>query len=127
MADFFISYRRDDTAPVAGRLFDRLSYQFPKGSVFIDVHSIPYGVDFREHIRRVLGRCHVVLALLGNCWLEAEENAMRRIDDPGDYVRLEIVTALSTGIPIIPVLAENARMPKEQDLPKEMAEFVYLN
>jgi hypothetical protein len=122
-----ISYRRQDSSPVAGRLYDRLQAEFGKGSVFMDFDSIPYGVDFREHIKQTLKRAKVVVAIIGPEWTGGKELSNRRIDDPTDFVRLEVASALETGIPIIPVLINNTPMPDAQSLPPELEGLAFRN
>jgi len=121
-----ISYRRDDSTSVAGRLHDRLLTEFGKANVFMDFDSIPYGVDFREHIKRTLERADVVVAVVGPGWLGAQKEA-RRIDDPSDFVRLEIAGALHRGIPVIPFLIDDTPMPKPDMLPPDMQGFAFRN
>jgi hypothetical protein len=122
-----ISYRRQDSSPVAGRLYDRLQAEFGKDSVFMDFDSIPYGVDFREHIKQTLKRAKVVVAIIGPEWVGGKELANRRIDDPTDFVRLEVASALESGIPIIPVLVNNTPMPDAQHLPPELEGLAFRN
>jgi hypothetical protein len=122
-----ISYRRQDSNPVAGRLYDRLQAEFGKGNVFMDFDSIPYGVDFRDHIRQTLKRAKVVVAIIGADWSGGREATPRRIDDPGDFVRLEIASALENGIPIIPVLVNNTPMPEAKNLPAELEGLAFRN
>jgi hypothetical protein len=122
-----ISYRRQDSSPVAGRLYDRLQAEFGKGSVFMDFDSIPYGVDFREHIKQTLQRAKVVVAIIGPEWTGGKELANRRIDDPTDFVRLEVASALESGIPIIPVLINNTAMPDAKNLPPELEGLAFRN
>src|SRR2546423_924607 len=122
-----ISYRRQDSSPVAGRLYDRLQAEFGKGSVFMDFDSIPYGVDFREHIKQTLQRAKVVVAIIGPEWTGGKELANRRIDDPTDFVRLEVASALESGIPIIPVLINNTPMPEAKNLPPELEGLAFRN
>lgn len=122
-----ISYRRQDSSPVAGRLYDRLQAEFGKGSVFMDFDSIPYGVDFREHIKQTLKRAKVVVAIIGPEWIGAKDLANRRIDDPTDFVRLEVASALENGIPIIPVLVNNTPMPEAKSLPPELEGLAFRN
>src|SRR5947207_15882010 len=114
-----ISYRRQDSSPVAGRLYDRLQAEFGKGSVFMDFDSIPYGVDFREHIKQTLERARVVVAVIGPHWLGSRGKGTSRIKDPDDFVRLEIATALQRSIPVIPVLLDETPMPQAQNLPPD--------
>ena len=123
-----ISYRRQDSSPVAGRLYDRLQAEFGKGSVFMDFDSIPYGVDFREHIKQTLQRAKVVVAIIGPEWTGGGKDlSNRRIDDPTDFVRLEVASALENGIPIIPVLVNNTPMPEAKNLPPELEGLAFRN
>src|SRR4051812_21225570 len=122
MPDIFISYRRGDSAGHAGRLYDGLLSRFGDGNVFIDVDAIAPGVDFVERIRDAVASCDVILVLIGEDWISMSgADGTRRIDDPGDFVRLEIDAALERGIPIVPVLVEGARMPGPQELPENIA------
>jgi hypothetical protein len=122
-----ISYRRQDSSPVAGRLYDRLQDEFGKDSVFMDFDSIPYGVDFREHIKTTLQRAKVVVAIIGPEWLGEGGKSGRRIDDLTDFVRLEIAGALQHGIPVIPVLVNNTPMPDAKALPAEIEGLAFRN
>jgi hypothetical protein len=122
-----ISYRRQDSSPVAGRLYDRLQAEFGKGSVFMDFDSIPYGVDFREHIKQTLQRAKVVVAIIGADWSGDRDTSARRIDDPTDFVRIEIASALENGIPVIPVLVNNTPMPEAKNLPAELEGLAFRN
>ena len=118
----FVSYRRQETSHLAGRLYDRLADRFGEGQVFIDVATIEPGVDFAEEIFRAVAACKVLLAVIGPAWLTAaDERGRRRLDDPDDIVRLEIEAALSRGVRVIPILVEGAVMPTRQDLPESLA------
>lgn len=128
MNQIFICYRREDSAAVAGRLFDRLSEKFGKTAIFKDVDSIPLGVNFKAHLDSVVKKCDVVLVLIGENWLDGTRGIEeRRINDPRDFVRIELESALKRDIPVIPLLIENARMPSEEALPSELKEFAYRN
>ena len=116
----FVSYRRDDCQPQANGLTDGLCHRLPGADVFIDIDSIPPGVDFEEHIQRWIQSCDVVLVLIGDNWLDRDQSEHRRIDDPDDFVRLEVVAALERRRELIPVLVEDARMPHPRDLPEEI-------
>ncbi len=122
----FVGYRRDDTADVAGRICDALSVAFGDAQVFKDVDSMPVGADFAAHIRAVLPKCRVFLALLGPNWLDARASSgARRLDDPSDLVRVEIETALRTSkLLVVPVLINGAGMPTEAELPEAMRPLV---
>jgi hypothetical protein len=128
MAGIFISYRRSDTEGSAGRLFERCKAHFGAGSVFFDVTDIAPGQDFLEVIAQKIGACNVLLALIGDRWLDAaKRSGERRIDDPEDVVRREIITALRAKIPVIPVLMQSASMPRSEQLPDELAVLSHLN
>lgn len=128
MPKFFISYRRDDTGYVARMLADALVDEFGDDSVFMDIDAIPLGVDFRDHIAQAVGKSDTLLALIGDLWLDVRlADQRRRLDDPLDFVRLEITSALERGIPVIPILTSRAKMPSEHELPAPMAAMAYRN
>jgi len=113
MNGIFISYRRDDSAGHAGRLFDRLVARFGKRAVFMDVEGIEAGVDFVETIEMAVGGCDVLLAVIGRSWLDSRDSeGKRRLDDDQDFIRLETSAALARNVRVIPVLVEGARMPR---------------
>ena len=115
----FVSYRRQESAHLAGRLYDRLTDRFGEGQVFIDVNAIEPGVDFAEEISRAVAACQVLLAVIGPDWLMAvDERGRRRLDNPDDLVRLEIEAALARHVRVIPILVEGAVMPGQEDLPE---------
>ena len=118
----FISYRRDDTAYPAGWLYDRLTDRLGQGHVFKDVDSVELGEDFVEVITNAVGSCDVLLALIGDRWLSAtDDEGRRRLDDPNDFVRIEIEGALQRGVRVIPILVDGARMPRPGELPPSLA------
>lgn len=121
----FVCYRRDDSADVTGRIYDRLIERFGPDQVFKDVDSIPIGVDFRTHLAERIGACDVVLAIIGKRWLSADAEGRRRLDDEKDFVRLELEAALERDIPVVPVLVGNAEVPGAQDLPTTLAPLAY--
>jgi hypothetical protein len=116
----FISYRRDDAAGYAGRLEEALERRFGRGSVFRDVLDIPPGEDFVAAIRTRLAGAQAVLVLIGPRWAGGETPGLRRIDDAGDFVRLEIAVALDSRAVVVPVLLPGAEMPAEADLPVQL-------
>jgi len=119
----FICYRREETAYSAGWLFDRMADRFG-GQVFKDVDSLEPGDDWVEVITRVVGSCDVLLALIGDRWLTiTDEDGQRRLDDPDDFVRLEIEAALTRNVRVIPILVEGARMPRAAELPPSLAKL----
>jgi hypothetical protein len=117
----FISYRRDDSRGYAGRLQGDLSRRYSEEHVFRDV-EIPPGADFGEYITGLVDKCNVVLAIIGPRWLDARDReGERRIDDPQDWVRLEIERALARdGVEVIPVLVDGARLPPREELPDSL-------
>lgn len=116
----FINYRRDDSRADAGRLFDRLQARY-RDRVFRDVGSLEPGVEWHVAIERVLGSSDACIVVIGPRWLAvADANGKRRLDDPRDTVRQEVVTALANGMRVFPVLVGGAKMPAEEDLPEDM-------
>jgi hypothetical protein len=115
----FICYRREDSAGHAGRLYDELARRFSPEQLFFDVNTILPGVDFAETIRSAVGRSAAVLIVIGPRWLSAtDERGTRRLDDPADYVRVEIESALARDTLVVPVLVQDADMPRARDLPE---------
>ncbi len=128
MLNIFISYRRDDAGYVPGMLCERLRKVFGPSSVFIDLDTIPYGIDFRDHIIKAVSQCDVLLAIIGDTWLAARDDAgKRRLDDPGDFVRIEIEAAIARNIPIVPILIRNAAIPSPNDLPDTLQPLAFRN
>jgi hypothetical protein len=124
----FISYRRDDSADITGRIYDRLIQYFSREIVFKDVDSIPLGIDFRQHLENALSQCRVLLAIVGSDWMGSETaGGKRRIDDPRDHLRLELEVALARNIPVIPVLVRRASIPAEDQLPQSLRSLAYRN
>lgn len=117
----FISYRRSESAAHAGRLSDQLSAHFGSQITFFDIESIAPGRDFVEAIEAAVSSCEIMLVLIGQQWLTCTNERGRRLDDPKDFVRLEIAIALKRGIRVIPVLVQGATMPREEDLPADVA------
>lgn len=121
----FISYRREDTGWAADLLFEPLAEHLGKNQVFKDVDSIRLGDDFVEVINTAIGSCAVLLALIGDRWLTTTDNeGRRRLDNPEDFVRLEIETALKRNIRVIPILVQGARLPRADELPPRLAGLV---
>ncbi len=120
----FISYRRDDTDAVAGRLRDRLLVALPDWEVFMDVDSIAPGDDFLAVIDRRVSGAALVLAVMGERWAGPQG---KRILEPNDAVRREIAVALASGVRLLPVLVNGARMPAPASLPDDVASLASLN
>ena len=117
----FINYRRGDNSAAAGRLYDRLEQEFDKDNLFMDVDDISAGQDFVFELQRQVAECDVLLAVIGNRWLDvADAEGKRRLDNPDDFVRIEIAIALLLGKRIIPVLVNEAHMPAADALPEHL-------
>ncbi len=120
----FISYRRQDSAYPAGWLYDRLAERFGPEQIFKDVDSIELGDDFVEVITNAVGSCDVVLALIGKKWLRISDSGQRRLEDPNDFVRLEIEAAIERQVMLIPILVDGATMPRADQVPESIAAMV---
>jgi TIR domain len=117
----FINYRRDESGHAAGRLYGWLDQAFGLDKLFMDVNNIPAGLDFADNLTRQVAACDAMLAVIGPNWLNArDEHDDRRLDEPDDFVALEIAAALARNIPVIPVLVDGARMPKASELPDSL-------
>lgn len=116
----FISYRRGEDTASAGRLFDRLNRTFRR-QLFMDVDSIPPGEDFVAILEAEVAACDVLLALIGRGWLAAiDETGQRRLDNPADFVRIEVGAGLAQGKRVIPVLIDTVAMPRNDELPEDL-------
>jgi hypothetical protein len=123
-ARIFICYRRAESDWPAGWLYARLSEHFAETEIFKDVDSIELGDDFVASIVSAVESCDVLIAIIGPRWLTLEDDGgRRRLDDSGDYVRIELETALRRGIRVIPVLVDGATMPVAKVLPASLAEL----
>ncbi|MGO9172242.1 MAG: toll/interleukin-1 receptor domain-containing protein [Rhodomicrobium sp.] len=128
MTKIFISYRRQDTKAIAGRILDRLEAKFGRNDVFMDIDAIPPGVDFHDWISNQISTALVVLALIGPNWVNARDEAgNRRLDDPNDFVRLELEAAITRKIPLVPVLIDGALLPRTDELPESLGPLVRRN
>ena len=118
----FISYRRGDSAGHTGRLYDGLGAAFGDAAIFMDIDAIDPGVDFAQRIREALATCRVVLVVIGPRWIDASgDDGARRLDDPQDYLRMEIAAALQRNSAlVIPVLVAGADMPAPGQLPEPL-------
>jgi hypothetical protein len=128
-ANIFISYRRSDTAGHTGRLYDRLNNHFGgQVKIFMDLDSIAPGADFIATIEKAVGSCEALIAMIGDQWATLKDaEGKPRLQHPEDFVRAEVATALKRGILVIPVVVEGAPMPREKDLPPDLAKIVRLN
>lgn len=117
-----MSYRRDDASGHAGRLYDVLAARYGAEQVFMDIDAIPLGSEFGEVISRSVASCDVLIALIGRGWKQAmDSDGHRRLDDPDDFVRREIESALTHGVVVVPASVQGAEIPLAQELPPSLA------
>ena len=128
MSKIFISYRRDDAQGEAGHLMAELCRRYGNSNVFMDISAIAPGADFPHTIERAVTDSEIVLVLIGKAWLDLRNGlGQRRLDDPSDWVRLEIESALAQRRRLIPVLVQGSTMPREEALPVPMRPMARLN
>lgn len=124
----FISYRREEAAGHAGRLRDSLCARYGDDHVFMDLEMAP-GIDFVDELDRELGRCDVLLVVIGRAWVTLRDvHGRLRLEDPQDFVRREIETALArSDVLVVPVLVQGAAMPSPEQLPETMSALARRN
>ena len=129
MPRIMITYRRDDSAAITGRIFDRLTAHYGSDSVFRDIDAIPLGRDYRDYLAQVLDQSDIVLVIIGPRWRgqRGGGNKAERITSPSDPVRLEVEAALDKRKIVIPVLVLRSSMPRPEDLPPSLRELTYRN
>jgi hypothetical protein len=128
MPRIFVSYRREDNNADAGRIADRMRLEFGNDAVFIDVEGIRLGVDFVKRLTEEVARSDVVLVVIGRNWIDfADETGARRLDSPRDFVRIEIRAALQRHIRVIPILIDGAKVPRPDQLPRDIAPLAVRN
>jgi hypothetical protein len=124
----FISYRREDAGPAAGRLYDRFCILLGKRNVFLDVGTLNPGENYQAKIKSEIEKSDAVLVLIGNKWLNAEPGGHQpRLWNAGDLVRAEIREGLQRSTLLIPLLADGAQMPASEQLPDDIREIVMRN
>ena len=122
MPKIFICYRREDSQWPAQWIYNHLAGHFGSESVVFDIDTIPLGTDFREYLNQEVSKCDILLAAIGDQWLEILN---QRLDEPKDFVRIEIQAALEREIPVVPILVGRRSVPREKDLPPELAKLSY--
>ncbi len=131
MPKIFISYRRADSRTHAGRIYDKMTETFGKGDIFKDIDNIPFGRDFRGVLSEAVNACDVMLVIIGQHWLNiTDEEGNRRLDNPTDFVRIEIQSGLQRGDArclVIPVIIDSSMMPSANKLPLELRELAFKN
>ncbi len=124
----FLSYRRADSELVVGPIYDRLTSRFSCDRVFRDLDSLPMGKPFQQAVEAAIANSSVALVIIGPTWVSiTDSQGRRRLDDPTDFVRLEVEKALGAGFPVVPVLVNRAIMPKAEDLPESLRPLVSLH
>jgi TIR domain len=124
----FLSYRREDAAPYARLLQQKLRERLPSARVFMDLDSIEPGMDFAEVIEEAVSSCDILVAIIGRQWVAlTDEQGRPRLEDPHDFVRFEIQAALRRGVRLIPVLVDGAGPLRQQQLPGELQKLARLN
>ena len=121
LGTIFINYRKQDSEWKTETFYKELLNHFDQNSIFKDFTTIEPGEDFTVAINNGLNNCNVFLVIIGKDWLDIKNSAgKRRLDDPVDFVRIEIATALKRGIRVIPVLFDNIEMPLKETLPEDL-------
>jgi TIR domain len=124
----FINYRRGDDPGFAQALFARLEQAFPPEQLFMDVEYIEPGLDFVRVLTDQVAECDVLISVIGKGWIDARDDAgARRLDNPADFVRIEIESARAHDKRVIPVLVGQAQMPRTDQLPETMKPFATRN
>jgi hypothetical protein len=128
-AKVFISYRRDDAKWQAREIYRSLLQVLPRDHVFMDIDTIPMGADYIAVLEAWVDQCDILLALIGPGWVDATDpkTGRRRLDNPNDFVRIEIRKGLARGIPVVPVLLDGAQLPDAGRLPQELHRLLRYN
>ena len=119
----FISYRRDDSGFATDRIHEACkAYVDDPADIFMDIDGIPPGADFVEFLERKVAECDMLFAVIGRDWMTITnpKTGGPRIQDPDDFVHIEIASALRRGIPVVPLLVGEAELPKASDLPDDL-------
>jgi hypothetical protein len=128
MTKVFLSYRREDSGGYAGRIQDQLAQALGSEVLFMDVDAIPLGANFVTVLHSEVAKCDVLLAVIGRNWIDArDEYGNRRLENPNDFVLVEIRAALQRNIPVVPILVDGATIPHVSQLPKELEELSFRN
>jgi TIR domain len=126
MAKIFMCHRRGDDDAMMRLLYDRLEQEFGREEMLVDVDAIPLGMDFRNVLQEAVSRSEVMLVLIGPRWLtKLDHDGRRRVDNPHDFVRMEIEQALQLSVPIIPVLLDGAPFPKLNEVPDTLRPLLF--
>jgi hypothetical protein len=122
--NIFLSYRRDDSRGYTNAIYTLLELHFPADSIFMDVDTLIPGSDFVQSLEEAVEACDIFLAIIGPRWENIEDHkGLRRLENPEDFVRIEVAHALKRGIPVIPILVDGAQMPFSENLPDNIKEL----
>lgn len=119
MPKIFISYRHEDSQSITDRIYEKLSRAFSKNLIFKDISSLYPGDMWAEKIDQMIKKSDYVLVIIGKQWLDH-----KRLQNPEDWVRKEIETALKYSTPVIPVFVDNAPMPESYEIPSELKKLL---
>lgn len=125
MTTIFISYRRKDDPYAARGINDALVKQFGKENIYFDLDALLAGLDWRQQIDKKVAQCDVMLVIIGDRWLEADETGRSRLENLDDLVRVEVSSALKRNIPVIPVLVGSASIPAREKIPDELESLIF--
>lgn len=124
MPRVFVSYRREDASGHAGRIYDRLALEFGGEQVFMDVDAVRPGVDFVRELEQAVGSCDVLIVVIGPQWVSASKGGRRRLENPRDWVRIEVAEGLKReDVTVVPVLVNGADPPQPADLPRSLSKL----
>ncbi len=127
MHNIFLSYRRVDSEYATARIHDYLDMYFGERIAFRDVDGMYPGEHFPTRLEAQLAGCEIALVVIGPEWLRVQGlDGGRRLDDPADFVRIEIQRLLARKTPIIPVLIGNAGMPRAEELPDDLKDLAFI-
>ena len=114
----FINYRSRDSSVYAHWLGEIIAQNCGNNRLFLGTGTIQIGDIWSERIQAALERTSVLIVMIGPEWLRThDEFGRRRLDDPDDWVRREIVYALEKGLLVLPLLVSNAELPDADGLP----------
>lgn len=103
----------------AGRLRDRLVQHFGADQVFMDVDTLELGVEFGEVIERAVADVDVFLCVMGpDCATLTDDQGRLRLDNPGDFVRIEVASAIARDIRVVRVLVKNFIVRRPTNFPR---------
>ena len=125
--DIVISYRREDTQATSSAIYREMVRRFGADRVLLDITSVPVGEDYQRFVDGIIARARALIVVIGPEWSTVEKDGVRRLDREDDAVRAEVVAALATGVPIIPLLVDGASAPEARALPQPLRPLSRLN